>query len=365
MPIERPADYDPETGRMGKGPSQLFLEVTSRCNLACVHCSTDFGRPDVGPPPGDMSSEVLDAVTPWIRSAVAINLNGVGEPLIAREFPRIVERCRGTGLVSFNTNGVALDAEMARFLVAQGVDQIAMSIDGTDANHAIRGVPYATLRKRLQMLQRIRDDAGAKRPELGIACSLMRRTLPEIPRLLEDLLASVKLRFVHVHPTVVFYEGLRGEDQLPREETEAILGRAQSICDAHACELVVLRTDYEADERNREPESTSPRGSFSEQFGCIDPFRQLTVQASGNVLACLGGRMPEKSVLEYDRDEIWNGTWYRDLRRRLIAGNPPDACRDCPNVTGRPVDRRRHLREGVHHSREAAFAKRNGRSVVG
>ena len=69
---QRSIDYDAETGRMLQSPRQIFLELSSRCNLACVHCSKDFGTP-YGHPEQDMSLQTIERLSPWLRDADSIN----------------------------------------------------------------------------------------------------------------------------------------------------------------------------------------------------------------------------------------------------------------------------------------------------
>jgi MoaA/NifB/PqqE/SkfB family radical SAM enzyme len=347
--------FDPATGRVGGTPGQVFLELTSRCNLACLHCSTDFGRE--GQPHGrDMPREVLDVVWPWIRNAVAVNLNGVGEPLIAPQLRRVIGMCASGPRVSFNTNGLGLNDETCEFLVDSSVHQVAVSVDGIESNLVIRGVPYAAVRQCILNLARSKVRARSRYPDVGIAFTLMRRNFRELPKLVEDLVSAAGLAFVHVHPLVVFYEGLVGEDDLPRADVESVLRRSREHCAREGCQLVVMRTTFDLDERHFDPGLEGTRvGQYSPTLGCIDPFSQIMVQATGSVLACTAGLAPGLNVLETDLEAIWNGAWYRELRRRLHAKRFEAECEACPYVFGVP-NPARTLRCGVHHSREDRLA---------
>lgn len=59
-------DYDPETGRVNSPPQQIFLEVSGRCNLACVHCSKDYGTPELQGEV-DLPVEVVQHLAPWLH----------------------------------------------------------------------------------------------------------------------------------------------------------------------------------------------------------------------------------------------------------------------------------------------------------
>jgi hypothetical protein len=62
---------------------------------------------------------------------------------------------------------------------------------------------------------------------------------------------------------------------------------------------------------------------------CQRPWTGLYVENEGSVRVCcynspLVGNLDEESI-----EEIWNGVRLRDLRRAFLAGEPPQACRDC------------------------------------
>src|SRR5262245_54092236 len=204
-------DYDPETGICRTTPRQLFLELTPRCNLACVHCPKDYGLPHPGD--ADMSRETLEALRPWLFAANSVNLNMVGEPLLAARFGHALDLCAvGSAAVGFNTNGLLLHDAMCERIVAARVHSVVVSIDGVETHEAVRGVPFTVVAGRLENLHRAKLRAGSDLPHLGIAYTLMRRNLHELPRALADLLPRVPIDYVHVQPLIVFYETLRGQN---------------------------------------------------------------------------------------------------------------------------------------------------------
>jgi MoaA/NifB/PqqE/SkfB family radical SAM enzyme len=229
-------DYDPETGVCRTTPRQVFLELTPRCNLACVHCSKDYGLPH--PEDRDMSAATLDALLPWLLAAHSVNLNLVGEPLIAEQFDRALEICaRGTAAVGFNTNGLGLSPAVCDRIVAARVDSVVVSIDGVESNQPVRGVPYRVLKERLLALHAAKVRARSALPRLGVAVTLMRRNLHELPRLLLDLLPAVPLAYVHLQPLIVFWETLRDQNPYLLPEVEDVVERARAIAQAHGASI--------------------------------------------------------------------------------------------------------------------------------
>jgi radical SAM protein with 4Fe4S-binding SPASM domain len=104
-----------ETGRI----LSLDLELTKRCNLRCVYCYADGGKPN----PDELSFEEICAVLDQAREmgAKKVTITG-GEPMTRNDFFSIVEYAKKINLgVSLYTNGNFIDKEAARRLADLGV----------------------------------------------------------------------------------------------------------------------------------------------------------------------------------------------------------------------------------------------------
>src|SRR5262245_2941647 len=347
-------DYDPDTGICRTTPRQLFLELTPRCNLACVHCPKDYGLPH--PEDRDMSAATLDALRPWLRSAHAVNLNLVGEPLLAEQFEYALELCRGgPAAVGFNTNGLLLHDAMCERIVAAGVQSVVVSFDGLETNAAVRGVPFETVCRRLENLHRAKLRAGAALPHLGVAWTMMRRNLHELPRALQQLLPRVRVEYVHVQPLIVFYETLRGQNVYAQAEVDDVVRRSRAIAARHGAELTLFRSQFGGDEGDGDDGEQLQLGQRSRRFGCSDPFYEVKVLASGSVQSCAVGRTEGLYVNTTPLDAIWNSAWYRSLRQRLVRRDFTERCTGCPYVFGSLQNQQTAIRSGVEHSQAARF----------
>lgn len=127
-------------------PSSLILELTPRCNLTCIHCSS-HGQvelhqahnrmPEMSPA---MLTRLADEVFPSLTS---ICLVGRGEPTLAsdtlwRSFTEAVVKHRV--LLAIITNGTFIQRRLTPELLPF-IDNITMSIDGlTDATFAANRV---------------------------------------------------------------------------------------------------------------------------------------------------------------------------------------------------------------------------------
>jgi GTP 3',8-cyclase len=115
----------------GRRISDLRVSVTDRCNFRCQYCMPADGLPWLE------RSEILsfEEIERVVRVMAAMGVEDVrltgGEPLVRREFPRLVGMLAGIeGLrdLSLTTNGYLLERD-ADALVAAGIHRVNVSID--------------------------------------------------------------------------------------------------------------------------------------------------------------------------------------------------------------------------------------------
>lgn len=168
------------------GPSKLFVEVTTRCNLLCPHCvkQTTGGAVQHG----DFSAELFARLEPAFPTLRGLILNGIGEPLLHPGLERFVERAKATmapgGDVAFQTNGTLLKPVRAERLVAAGVDRICISLDAVSPSltRSLRqGTELAVIEQAFANLAAAKRKLGRSAPEVGLEFVLMRRNFAELP----------------------------------------------------------------------------------------------------------------------------------------------------------------------------------------
>ena len=353
---ERRVDYEPHSGRVRSSPRQVFLDLTSRCNLECVICSVDYGRTPPEYAIGEMSLATIERLRPWTEAAESVNLNIVGEPLIHSRFLDALARVGGREPnVHFNTNGLGLRPRVCERLAEGPVRSVAVSIDGWETNERVRGVSYETVRSRILNLIDARRRRESRLPEVGIAFTLMRSNCEELPRILDDLLPR-GLDMVHVQPLIVFYESLADENPYGVEGIDELLASCTDRARRHGVRFTAFRSRFRTDERYSEldPEDLQV-GGVSEQFGCIDPFYEIKVRFDGEVLSCSYGLSLGLNVHDLELEEIWNHERYRALRRRLVERRFEGRCDGCPYVFGSKEAQLSAVRPGVRHTQEARF----------
>jgi cyclic pyranopterin phosphate synthase len=122
---------DPLVDGHGRHIEDLRVSVTDRCNFRCQYCMPADGLPWLERS-ALLSFEEIERI---VRLMVSLGVEDVrltgGEPLVRREFPRLVSMLSGIeGLhdLSLTTNGYLLERDAAA-LVDAGINRVNISID--------------------------------------------------------------------------------------------------------------------------------------------------------------------------------------------------------------------------------------------
>ncbi len=191
--------------RSGVPPlAKVYIEPTSRCNLACRTCM----RNAWGEPLGDMSAATFAQIIASLRALdprPTVFFGGIGEPLFHPHILDMVAQAKAvSAAVELITNGTLLDEDRARALIAAGLDRLWISLDGATPESYDDVRLGAELSPVVANIARLRELAaehaktiqrGARREspgekesgptlEIGIAFVAMRRNLADLPALL-------------------------------------------------------------------------------------------------------------------------------------------------------------------------------------
>ena len=117
--------------------SQLFWECTLRCNLSCRHCGSDC-RKTAGladPPLSDLLG-VLDSSPKDLERGKVVVITTGGEPLVRPDIVQVGAEIKKRGFLwGMVTNGMLLTRDKVNELADTGLDTVAMSFDGFEAEH--------------------------------------------------------------------------------------------------------------------------------------------------------------------------------------------------------------------------------------
>ena len=178
-------------------PYHVVWEVTTRCNLDCVHCYAG----SVGSKQAELSTvegkRLLDQIAAIDKFRMIV-ITG-GEPLLRQDIFQLVEYAGKLGFkIIFSTNGTLLTPDTAKDLARLGVVNFSISLDGfTPGCHE-------SIRRKPGCFQGAIDGikAAAKAGVcLQVNFTAMHRNLPELPGVI-DLAESLKADIVMVFQAI-------------------------------------------------------------------------------------------------------------------------------------------------------------------
>ncbi len=142
-----------------------------------------------------------------------------------------------------------------------------------------------------------------------------------------------------IHATLVQPFNKQAEEFVLRDEEiekckETLLKaqtKAESLGLYHTFNAVMEGLERKSTIKNSNSKNREHYNSFISTY-CFEPFLSLTISAEGKVSpCCMFWKDENPSVLEHTLNEIWNGSFFRDIRNRLITGDIPDICMNCPS----------------------------------
>lgn len=152
-----------EVARLGRGPVAGLVELTSRCNLACVHC---YLNQAAAARAEEVPTGRLLRLFPEIAQAggLFVTLSG-GEPLLREDFPDVYLAAVGAGLVtSLYTNATLLSDRLADLLDEHRPEHVEVSVYGATRTtyEAVTRVP-GSFDRCLEGIRRLVDRGVALR----------------------------------------------------------------------------------------------------------------------------------------------------------------------------------------------------------
>jgi radical SAM protein with 4Fe4S-binding SPASM domain len=178
-------------------PTEVILELTNKCNLRCVMCHIHSPHVRQTRPEGFMDEQlwkkIIDEIALWDHH-VHLHTFGGGEALLHPHIASVIAYAKSKQNITagFLTNGMLLKQDRAVELLRAGIDWIAISLDGTDAEvveHFRRGSNLKTIEKNIENL--IRERGNNTRPHIKLNMVLLPGIEPQAPKFLKKWLPLV------------------------------------------------------------------------------------------------------------------------------------------------------------------------------
>jgi len=316
----------------------MQIEVTSRCNAACIYCP----RTVYGPrwKNRDLSPDTFEKLLPVLSKTKMVHLQGWGEPLLYGHFHDLVARIKKAGCkVGTTTNGMLLGRREIGKLVTGGMDHVAFSLTGIGAkNDAVRkGTSFVKVVEAIADIAAEKKALGVETPAVNVAYLLLRSHLPDINDIVPAL-SGLGIGHVVVSTLDFVPDGeLRNEQLIPRDEAE--YRELKAVLDGLAAKgrQAGLHVSYRlvSPDKGMNLCAENPGASlFVSADGDISPcvFTNIPVSQASHVVESgerdyqplTFGAVNEKSV-----PVIWLGGRYRAFRDSFDAELHP-SCRECP-----------------------------------
>jgi len=284
-------------------PSQLLVDVTEVCNLACRHCphskfkmSEHYSASSLE---FELNAKLVDEVqrhgqkfTQHIRYA------SNGEPLIHKYIFEMIEYAvRNSGVtVSLTTNGKILNEKRANKLLSTGVDVVDISID------AFTPETYAKIR-------------------IGGDLHITRKNVL-------NLIAQSKQSHAKTKVVVSYVEQPQN-----RVETKDF----ETFWKDNGADYVVIRRLHSCSGAKAEL-ARQRRGRNEKKIRrpCLYPWERIVLNARGELAYCPSDWVHGSVIADFRRTTIystWHSEFYQKLRKAHLTNDftNQEFCRQCPD----------------------------------
>ena len=157
-----------EARGIGSFEKDIEIELTNRCNAACVMCP----RSAMQRPLGEMTRRTLALLVERCRDfgIRSISLNGFGEPMLHSDYFDFAGRIKKhTGaILSTTTNVSLLPADSSRRLLDSGIDRIIVSFNGAGRETYERAMPPLSYERAVRHMEQLLETNRAYGREVVI-----------------------------------------------------------------------------------------------------------------------------------------------------------------------------------------------------
>ncbi len=284
-------------------PSQVIIDATDVCNLACAHCphaqfvQTDFYQGCFLDP--ELSRKAVDEVRGHGKGITQhIRFTGEGEPLLHKRIHEMLGYAvKNSGvLVSLTTNGTLMDGRHSEKLLESGVQMVDISID------AFAPDTYAKIRRN--------GNLEVTRSNVLRLIDLARR---------QNSGLKVVVSYI--------------EQPLNKNETEDF----RTFWEEHGAHYVVVRRQHSGagmiEEVARTMKSLEAPNS---RRPCTYPWERIILNPRGFLSFCPADWQHLSTVADYRVDTIksvWTGETMQKLREAHLNNDYSDlpCCEQCPD----------------------------------
>lgn len=301
----------------GSIPLNINVEVTTRCNLACTFCSNPSLQSNQI---GDMEITVFEKILEesLLKGGIcAVNLNGLGEPLLRNDLENFISVAKSKGVIDvmFHTNGTLLNKRNIQKILDSKIDRIIISVDSPDKNtyESMRlikgswdstnnnyrinkkGSPHSLLINNVRnLIEKIKLRPSTEKPILRVTTVLTDKTFYQIGDFVNF--------WINEGADLITYQDLTWSGKI--DENDSSVNQWKTSSES------ILKDEYE---NLRQIAKDNPKN-----FVCPPLYQSAWIDWDGTVTPCSNPNarvhMQMGNVTENRLDEIWVGSRYNELR---------------------------------------------------
>jgi MoaA/NifB/PqqE/SkfB family radical SAM enzyme len=312
------------TGEIAQtGPFYVTVDVTRRCNLRCPGCRYHSSTINI-PSPGDQEimdisldlfKEMCDELkTMGTRSMILI---GEGEPFLHPRLFDLISFAKRVGLhVTLLTNGTLLDETRINLLLDSRLDILKVSCWASSIEAYQRNYPGANpgnfekIAAGLKLLANIKAEHKRRLPFVVLHQPISRNNFQDIDAMVE-LAHTTGSNMLSFSPFKTRREEL-AEFALSRDQ-ERVLNVTLCRMKQQLNSLSIKENIDQTFLRYRIGEAVW------QKLPCYIAWLHARVKVDGTVIPCNPCDLPMGSLKESRFDEIWNGSAYREFRKRTLT----------------------------------------------
>lgn len=273
-------------------PEKLFIELTKKCNLRCVHCFNESGQSIKGEWSWDSLNKVLEECEKL--GVFKIRFTG-GEPILSPYLMQALEFCKDHGITtSIGTNATLISYQIAKRLKKAGLDMAVVSIDGT-------GETYESIRRGAKYIDFINgvDNLVKSGIKVRLNMTLMKQNYDQI----EKIIDFAKAKNVGLYIRRLIPIGRADLDNMVSQEDYL---KAVELVENQKIAGFNFGIHYETSEV---PEFGIDMLDTSKKCSCA--VRGLAISPNGDVFGCglfvaLGKKYCFGNLNQQTLDELWH-----------------------------------------------------------
>ena len=314
-------------------PITISIVGTTRCTLSCDMCPTHSGRvpedyPHKQKNVKDIDFEMFKDIINRFKNALTVHIIGSGEPLLNKDFFRMVEYAAGKKMaVKTFSNGTTIKNNIDIILNSR-LDGITVSLNGHDPKEFKRmtGMDEKIYSEIYDMTRILVDKKKKRNPRLKVKLSFIidKRNYKYIPEMVDT---GIKLGADHIffcNFLAAPYNGLSADER-------ALTADARLMD-----ELGAIFRKYPPEVRKRLTPPVLIDKSM-ERNNCQSHFSQIRFDGDGNVSSCSMMLLNMSGNGNYKDAGVWNNNFFVDMRKRFLSDNAgliPEPCVVCPDNKG-------------------------------